>query len=99
MSEVELRGWWVTINRPEWFEDPEFREWLDTRATLTWHARGVEPEEGSDTFIKMSESGDTCEERLPEFCARELREIVRGLPRATEFGREAIIQVTNLPED
>lgn len=42
----------LVVNRPQWFMDPEFIEWLNNgEPKFTWHVRGNVPGEYSDVIV------------------------------------------------
>lgn len=47
------RGSLLKISAREWFDDPEFRRWLNSKEkpAATWHKPGDEPGDFSDVFI------------------------------------------------
>lgn len=50
---ADLVGKSLRINRPEWFEDSGFRDFLNSGEALTWHSAGDLPNEYSDVFILL----------------------------------------------
>jgi hypothetical protein len=41
----------LKINKPEWFRDQAFIDWLNSGGTATWHPLGEIPNEYSDIFL------------------------------------------------
>ena len=63
-----IRG--LTLNVPDWFEDPQFSEWLNSESVLlfSWHTKGAAPTEYSDTVVTLepSCSGEGSASDMPE---------------------------------
>lgn len=46
----------LKINKPEWFKNPDFVNWLNRGGTATWHPLGERPNEYSDIFLVVDGS-------------------------------------------
>src|SRR5262249_27008441 len=64
----------LRINRPDWFANPAFRNWLEHCPRLaTWHVRGKAVDQLSDVFLVYSDEEcaevylDEPPEDLPDF--------------------------------
>lgn len=99
MEVSKTRG--LVINAPEFFQDPEFVEWLNTQGTpkFTWH-EGGEPTDCSDTVVLVDPSlnGEGSDSDMPEHiwdqiiaeCKRNFR------PNSTEDGDHIMVWLKNL---
>lgn len=60
----------LVLNVPDWFEDAEFTEWLNSPRTtvMTWHPKGELPNEWSDVLVLVDPSldGDGTDSDMPE---------------------------------
>lgn len=92
----------LSINAPEWFAEADFLQWLNTpsRPLMTWHNKGSEANEWSDTvvFVDPSLSGEGSEngempDKYWDFIVSECRSHFRP-----STGFHIVVRITNLCE-
>lgn len=50
---IELSA--LKIDKPEWFKNQSFLDWLNSSNVATWHVHGEEPTEYSDIFMVLDD--------------------------------------------
>ena len=95
----------LAINAPEWFRDPEFVTWLNTRVTplMTWHTTGEPPNEWSDiiVFVDPSLSGEGSDNgSMPDKYWDEIVRLCQNNydPYGSSTGYHIVVRITNLLE-
>jgi hypothetical protein len=88
-----------TINVPEWFEDKDFKAWLNDpdNTVFTWHTKGEAPSDWSDVVVCVDPSlnGEGSESDMPEHIWDQIVDLCR-----THFhpstGSHIHVRLTNL---
>ena len=94
----------LVINVPEWFEDPEFIEWLNNQDNrlMTWHRHDEPVSEMSDVvvFVDPGLSGaGTDEGEMPERYWNAVVDACRkALSPRPRFSSHIPVRLTNLQE-
>ncbi len=100
---IETNRTLVRINAPEFYKDPGFIQWLNSKGTATWHnnTHAVEPTEMSDVFFTF-DAGDGSDAPNPDYqpgpCIPEhiWQKITRALDAAGVD--ECLVWMSNLQE-
>lgn len=92
-DQVELHQL-MRINCPEFYEDPDFLDWINGKTgceLLTWHVAGDEAGDYSDVFLNYDHGDGAYSEDVPEHIWEEICRL------AEEAGFEyGMIWLTNL---
>lgn len=92
----------LVINAPEWFADPDFQSWLNApnNVVFTWHTKGDEPGDFSDTVLLIDPSlnGEGPESDMPEHIWNQIMEICRERFSANQVPTHIFVRLTNLGE-
>jgi hypothetical protein len=94
-----IRG--ISINVPEFFEDPAFMAWLNNpdNKVFTWHTKGDEPGEYSDVVVTLEGSlnGEGSDSDMPEYCWDLILEACRQhLGEDSRYNIRFYVTLTNL---
>ena len=99
MDALACRG--LVVNRPDFFADPGFRQWLANDAPkFTWFTGG-EPDEYSDVVVLVDPSlnGEGSDSDMPAGVWRQIVEICRAHLGAGSAGASHyMVRLTNLSE-
>lgn len=96
------RGASLTINAPEFFEDPVFMAWLNnSQRKMTWHIPGnAVADEYSDVmvFVEPSLNGEGSDSDMPEYIWNQIVEACRNHCRNADLalGHHIAVRLTNL---
>ncbi|MGX1201114.1 hypothetical protein [Marinobacter sp. MBR-105] len=89
----------LVANTPDWFEDPEFKTWLNDRKNpiFTWHTKGTEPDEWSDIVILVDPSlnGEGVGSDMPERFWNALIELCKAHYKPSTMGTHIFVRLTN----
>lgn len=89
----------IRISAPEWFKETEFLDWLNSdRPIMSWHPKGQEPTEWSDTivFVDPGLGGEGSEEgEMPDKYWDQIIEACRS-QFVVSSGFHIVVVITNV---
>jgi hypothetical protein len=90
----------LTLNVPDWFEDPEFVNWLNDHGNLvfSWHQKGDVPGDFSDTIISLEPNceGEGSASDMPRRFWQALLDLCREHLGIDKSNYHYFVRLTNL---